>query len=267
MDYNGFLFLRINMTSDSALTIALAQINPVVGDVAGNMQKILLWSHRAVQELNADVVVFPELALTGYPPEDLLLRDQFIAQVEMAIQTISLENPAHCVIFGALKREPDGLYNTAVICQPGQAVSFYAKHVLPNYGVFDEQRYFKAGQSPCVVELKGIKLGVTVCEDIWFEAPATLAVKAGAQLILNINASPFHASKTQHRIEQVRQRVSENKVPVCYLNMVGGQDELVFDGHSFYTGCATATGSGSARFCRVPGGHPHRPAGQANRDH
>ena len=221
------------MTANTTLIIALAQINPVVGDVAGNAQKILSWSAKALQESAADIVVFPELALTGYPPEDLLFRQQFIQQVESAIETIRLENPGLCILFGAPMREQDGLYNCAVYCQPQQSARYYAKQALPNYGVFDEQRYFRAGHRPCVIELKGLRLGLTVCEDIWFSQPAALAVQAGAQLILNINASPFHASKTKDRVEQVKQRVIENKVPVCYVNMIGGQDELVFDGHSF----------------------------------
>jgi NAD+ synthase (glutamine-hydrolysing) len=233
LNYNRFLFYALKMTAHSKLIIALAQINPIVGDVAGNAQKILSWSAKALQEYAADIVVFPELALTGYPPEDLLFRQQFIQQVETAIETIRLANPGLCILFGAPVREQGGLYNCAVYCQPQLAVGYYAKQALPNYGVFDEQRYFRAGHLPCVLELKGVRLGITVCEDIWFSQPAALSVQAGAQLILNINASPFHASKTRDRVDQLRQRVAENKVPVCYVNMVGGQDELVFDGHSF----------------------------------
>ncbi|MCP4077646.1 MAG: NAD+ synthase [Gammaproteobacteria bacterium] len=215
------------------LTIAMAQINPVVGDIAGNTEKIISWSIKAKQDFQADVVVFPELALTGYPPEDLLFRDQFLQQLESAIDSINLQNPGMCIIFGAVTREHEKLYNSAIILQAGQPVQHYAKHYLPNYGVFDEQRYFEAGDEACVTDVNGLKLGITVCEDIWFPLPAAKSVESGAQVILNLNASPFHASKTADRIDQVKQRVSENKVPVCYVNMVGGQDELVFDGHSF----------------------------------
>ena len=221
------------MTKQKAITLALAQINPVVGDVAGNADKILYWSGRALTDFNADVVILPELTLTGYPPEDLLFRRQFIEQVEAAIISISQRNPGLCMIFGAVKRDKKGLYNCAVIARPNLPLAFYAKQALPNYGVFDEQRYFQAGHAPCVVEVSGFRLGITVCEDIWFPEPAALAREAGAQLIVNLNASPFHASKTRDRIQQVRQRVAENKLPVCYVNMVGGQDELLFDGHSF----------------------------------
>lgn len=221
------------MTEQQGITIALAQINPVVGDVAGNADKILHWAGRALSEFNADVVVFPELALTGYPPEDLLFRPQFIQQVEAAIALISASNPGLWLIFGAVEQREDGLYNCAMVVRPGETPLAYAKQALPNYGVFDEQRYFRAGHRPCVIDLSGFKIGITVCEDIWFSQPAAQAVQAGAQLIVNLNASPFHASKTLDRLQQVRQRVAETGVPVCYVNMVGGQDELLFDGHSF----------------------------------
>lgn len=221
------------MHSQSTVRIALAQINPVVGDVAANTQKILDWTSHARQTFNADVVVFPELALTGYPPEDLLFREQFIDQIEQAINVIQQSNSGVCVIFGAVSSQQDALYNNAVIIQADRSIHTYQKHYLPNYGVFDEHRYFTAGDQPCVISVNGVKLGITVCEDIWFAGPANLAVEAGADCILNINASPFHASKTEQRLQQVRQRVAENRVPVCYVNMVGGQDELVFDGHSF----------------------------------
>ncbi len=215
------------------LKIAMAQMNPVVGDIAGNAEKIMTWSIKAKQNFQADVVVFPELALTGYPPEDLLFRDQFLQQLESAIDSIHLKNPGVCMIFGAVTRKNEKLYNSAIISQPDQSVQHYAKHYLPNYGVFDEQRYFQAGDEACVIDVNGFKLGITVCEDIWFPPPAAKSVESGARVILNLNASPFHASKTADRIDQIKQRVAENKVPVCYVNMVGGQDELVFDGHSF----------------------------------
>ncbi len=216
-----------------SLNIALAQINPVVGDVAGNAEKIIEWSQRAIEEYDADVVVFPELVLTGYPPEDLLFRPQFLQQIEQSIDRVQASNPGLCIIFGAVNVERTALYNNAVVLQPGHPVKFYKKQYLPNYGVFDEQRYFKPGRSACVIDVKGIKLGITVCEDIWYPEPTALAVKAGAEIIVNLNASPFHASKSEERIDQVCQRIAETQVPVCYVNMVGGQDELVFDGHSF----------------------------------
>ncbi len=221
------------MNEPSGLRIALAQINPKVGDIDFNVKLILQYANRAQQEYQADIVVFPELALTGYPPEDLLFRPQFIHQVARSIEFIQAHNPGLCLVFGAVQMIQDRLYNCAVIMQPELPVTYYHKQYLPNYGVFDEQRYFVAGEDACVIELRGVHIGITVCEDIWYPQPAAKAVNIGAQLILNLNASPFHSSKTSERIDQVRQRVAENKVPVCYVNLVGGQDELVFDGHSF----------------------------------
>lgn len=221
------------MTHMPSIRIALAQMNPKVGDIQGNLQKILLMAGQARAQYAAQVIVFPELALTGYPPEDLLFRPQFIAQAEQAIQQLQHEVKDIGLVFGAIQQLDDCLYNTAVVLQPDQPAIYYHKHKLPNYGVFDEQRYFTAGEQAAVVEIMGVKLGLTVCEDIWFAEPARLSVQAGAQVLLNLNASPFHASKTAQRVQQVRQRIQENAVPVCYVNMVGGQDELVFDGHSF----------------------------------
>ena len=218
---------------NTSLKITLAQVNPKVGDIEFNTRLIIDSAQKARNLYQADVVVFPELALTGYPPEDLLFRNQFIQQVEAAIETIRHADLGLCVIFGAVSKQQGKLFNCAVTVLADQSVVFYHKHYLPNYGVFDEQRYFKSGDNPCVVEVKGFKLGITVCEDIWFVEPARLSVEAGAEVIVNLNASPFHASKTRQRLQQVRQRVAENNVAVCYVNMVGGQDELVFDGHSF----------------------------------
>ena len=220
------------MSQKFPLIIALAQINPKVGDVAGNAEMILDFATRAMQQ-QADVVVFPELALTGYPPEDLLFRRQFLQQIDQAVADLHQSNPGLCMIFGAVSQHNKSLFNSAIVSQPGVALQYYAKQRLPNYGVFDEQRYFEPGSSACVVAVKGSKLGITVCEDIWYPEPARQAVEAGADIIVNLNASPFHASKTAERVATVRQRVAETGAPVCYVNMVGGQDELVFDGHSF----------------------------------
>ncbi len=218
---------------NNSLKITLAQVNPKVGDIEFNTRLIIDYTVKAKNLYQTDVVVFPELTLTGYPPEDLLFRDQFISQVEEGIESIRQANPGVCVIFGAVSRQQGNLYNIAVSISADGSVKTYAKHCLPNYGVFDEQRYFKSGDKPCTVDIKGFKLGITVCEDIWYPEPARLSVEAGAEIIVNLNASPFHASKTVQRLHEVRQRVAENKVPVCYVNMIGGQDELVFDGHSF----------------------------------
>ena len=221
------------MTDQSSLILALAQVNPTVGAIDANADLILEWAAKARQEFAADVVVFPELVLTGYPPEDLLFRPRFIDLVEAALEKIQRDNPGLVIVFGAPRHEHDCLYNSAVISQPGAQLQFYDKQHLPNYGVFDEQRYFVPGNAVCTIQVKGVNLGVLVCEDIWFPQPMAQAVAAGADIILNINASPFHDLKTSERITEIKQRVAENKVPVCYLNLVGGQDELVFDGHSF----------------------------------
>lgn len=219
--------------NQASLTIALAQINPTVGAIDANAELILEWAHRARQEHAADVVVFPELALTGYPPEDLLFRPGFIKLVEAALDRIRQQNPGLCMVFGAPHCDRDRLYNSAVIALPNQQLQFYHKQHLPNYGVFDEHRYFVPGDQASVVEVNGVRLGMLVCEDIWFPQPMQNTVAQGAEIIININASPFHDMKTSERIAEVKQRVAENKVPVCYVNLVGGQDELVFDGHSF----------------------------------
>ncbi len=217
----------------SSIRIALAQINPKVGDIDYNRQLIIDAVNSACDQHDAELVIFPELALTGYPPEDLLFRPQFLRQVDQAIE--SLEGIARdtTLVFGAVRQVNNELQNCAVIVQSGSETKYYAKQHLPNYGVFDEQRYFVPGNAACIAGIKGVKIGVTVCEDIWYPQPAKQAVDAGAQLIINLNASPFHSSKLLDRFEQVERRVVENKVPVCYVNLVGGQDELVFDGHSF----------------------------------
>ncbi len=221
------------MSDQPTIRIALAQMNPRVGDIQGNAEKILVMAEQARDLYAADVVIFPELALTGYPPEDLLFRPQFIDQVEQAIELLGQQLTGISVVTGCVQQLAGRLYNSALVLRPGHPATFYQKHKLPNYGVFDEQRYFCAGNEACVVDIKGYGLGITVCEDIWFAEPAHLAVQAGAEIIVNLNASPFHASKISERIQQVNQRITENGVPVCYVNMVGGQDELVFDGHSF----------------------------------
>lgn len=220
-----------------SIRICLAQINPKVGDVEGNAQLIVATATEALEKYAADVVLFPELALTGYPPEDLLFRPQFIHQVDAAINALAASNPGLCIVFGAPRQQQDYLTNCAIALHPGEPPIYYAKQHLPNYGVFDEQRYFVKGDQACVIEIKGVRLGLTVCEDIWYPQPARQAVAEGAQIILNLNASPFHASKIPQRLQQVRQRIEETRVPVCYVNIVGGQDELIFDGHSFVLDC------------------------------
>ncbi len=217
----------------SRLRIAMAQLNFLVGDVAGNASRICQALARARDELAADVVLFPELSLTGYPPEDLLLREGLHRQVERALRDIA----GHCrgitAVVGHPRRWQGHLYNAASVLAEGAVLACYHKQHLPNYSVFDEVRYFTPGQDPCVVMLKGVAVGITLCEDIWFTGPARQARAAGARLLLNLNASPFHLGKAVQRQQVVAERARETGLPVVYVNLVGGQDELVFDGASF----------------------------------
>lgn len=214
------------------LRIALAQSDFLVGDVPGNLARIKSLALQARDGLHADLVVFPELCLIGYPPEDLLLRDSVGLRVAAALDSLG-EVAGIDILVGYPRRKDGRLYNMAGVFRDGRCIAEYAKHELPNYQVFDEKRYFATGSEPCVFECKGHRVGLTICEDIWHVAPAAVAHKAGAQLLLNINASPFHRGKQAERLETVRARVRETGLPVIYLNTVGGQDELVFDGGSF----------------------------------
>lgn len=220
------------MTTDFCLV--MGQINLVVGDVAGNVKKVIAAAEQARDELNADLVVFPELTLTGYPPEDLLLRPGLIKRVEKGLTRLKSKLKGVAILVGypsGVVRED--LYNAASLIADGQCLASYFKHHLPNYSVFDEKRYFVEGKDPCVVDYMGIRFGITICEDIWFAGPTAEAVDMGAEIILNLNASPFSQGKWQLREAQVKQRAIESAVPIVYVNQVGGQDELVFDGCSF----------------------------------
>ncbi|NOZ09921.1 MAG: NAD+ synthase [Gammaproteobacteria bacterium] len=215
------------------LKIALGQIDTRVGDVAGNVEKVLSALQRARDELGCNLIVFPELTLTGYPPEDLLLRPGFIARAERGLDTLCQQVSAIDVIVGHPSLEKGVLFNAASLIRDGTVVARYHKQHLPNYGVFDEVRYFNPGQHPCVVKVKDIPIGITICEDIWEDGPVKSAVGAGASLIVNLNASPFHINKGDERNEVVAQAAQASGVPIIYVNLVGGQDELVFDGGSF----------------------------------
>jgi NAD+ synthase (glutamine-hydrolysing) len=216
----------------SELTIALAQMNCLVGDISGNVDKIIELAATARREHAADLVVFPELAITGYPPEDLLLRPEFIERCEAGLERIRRAVGGIAVLVGFPHLHKGGLYNAAAVLRDGDTLALYHKLLLPNYSVFDEKRYFRAGTRPAVFELQGVQIGLTVCEDIWGPAPMAQAVRAGAQMIININASPFHVDKQAEREAVIRERIAVSPVPVVYVNMVGGQDELVFDGGS-----------------------------------
>jgi NAD+ synthase (glutamine-hydrolysing) len=214
------------------LCLVIAQLNFLVGDVAGNAEKIIAAACRARDDEQADAILFPELTLTGYPPEDLLLRPGLHRAVERALARIQSEVSGIDVILGFPEKTAEGLFNAATVLRDGERVATYHKCQLPNYSVFDEKRYFTAGDSPCVVEIAGVPVGLTICEDIWFSQPTAKAKQAGAQLILNLNASPFHRAKRHEREAELKKRVQETGLPIVYANLVGGQDELVFDGGS-----------------------------------
>ena len=219
----------------SAQTIALAQMNPLLGDLAGNAQLI----HKAASDAfkqGAKLVVTPELSLTGYPPEDLLLRPAFIEATQLQLDLLRKELAQYSgltVVVGHPKKTPAGLQNFASVLQNGKVLAGYAKQELPNHEVFDEVRYFVPGNQACVFECAGIHYGLILCEDAWHIGPAKQAQAAGAQVLLVPNASPYHLQKEVLRIEVLRAHIAQTHMPLVYVNAVGGQDELVFDGGSF----------------------------------
>ena len=218
------------------MKICMAQVNTFVGDLAGNCERVIAVCKETSAREPDGVVVFPELTLTGYPPEDLLLRPGLPAQVDRLLQRLCDELPPTLwVIIGYPRQSERGLHNSAGVIHGGQIVAEYHKQALPNYQVFDEVRYFVPGQEPCVLEIKGHRVGITICEDIWTSEPTARAAAAGAQLLINLNASPFHRGKRAQREQLVAQRARDHGLPVIYVNQVGGQDELVFDGASFAT--------------------------------
>ena len=215
------------------MRIALAQINLLVGDVEGNAERVIAAASKARDQQQADLIVFPELTLTGYPPEDLLLRPELIERVQRASARLCTELDGIAAIVGYPRQGDDGLYNSAGVFADGEIIAEYDKRLLPNYSVFDEKRYFSSGGEACVVELCGVRIGITICEDIWYNDPAQQAAAAGAELLVNLNASPFHTGKPVEREELLSRRARDNGLPIIYVNLVGGQDELVFDGGSF----------------------------------
>ena len=215
----------------SRLRVAIAQFNAHVGDLAGNAERILELASRA-RVAGADVLLTPELALCGYPPEDLLMRPDFYRAC--AAQLDALARSAVLPVIVGYAEECDGeRYNAAAVIIDGKVAANYRKHRLPNYEVFDEERYFAAGSEPCVIELNGVRCGLAICADVWESGAAEAAALAGAELMLALNASPFHLNKQARRYEVLGDRVAATGKPVVYANLVGGQDELVFDGASF----------------------------------
>ncbi len=215
------------------IRIALAQINTTVGDLAGNKKKILDYVAKAKQ-VSVDIIVFPELVITGYPPEDLLLRKHFVADNLKTLRDLASQIKKIIAIVGCIDRNSDGLiYNAAAVIAEGKINGIYRKNSLPNYGVFDEKRYFAKGRGFQIFDHGGIHFGVSICEDIWdSQGPCPSQVKAGAQILFNLSASPYHCGKTQEREKILGACARKNRVFVCYCNLVGGQDELVFDGAS-----------------------------------
>lgn len=233
------------------LRVAMAQINPTVGDIVGNTALIKSWIKDA-RRAKADIVAFPELAITGYPPEDLLFKPRFIEDTHRALKAVAAEAHGVVVVVGYVAREAAGttgstvseasafspagrhdLYNAAAVLYERRLIANYCKRLLPNYGVFDESRYFHPGTRLPLLVLNGTTIGVNICEDIWFpEGPTRAQAAAGAEVIVNINASPFHVGKSRLREQVLATRARENRVMVTYTNTVGGQDELVFDGCS-----------------------------------
>ena len=215
------------------IVVALAQLDFVVGDVHGNAERIIETAERAREELGADLVVFPELALSGYPPEDLLFHSGFRKRIRSAIDTIRERVRGVAMLVGFPEYDGDRIYNAAGVWRDGQELARYRKRLLPNYSVFDEERYFEAGKRAAVFSIKGIRLGINICEDVWSREPVMAARAAGAEVLIAINGSPYSRTSQERREGVVRKRILECGIPALYVNLVGGQDELVFDGGSF----------------------------------
>ena len=218
------------------MRLALAQTNSVVGDVDGNAARVVDWIGRA-REAGADLVLLPELVITGYPPEDLLLRPGFVRAARRALDRVAEETNGITALVGAPHAENGALYNACFVLAGGAVQAVYRKHHLPNYGVFDEERYFESGDDRVLIDVAGTRVGLTVCEDIWVAGPPSSELGAsGAQLVANISASPFHLLKDREREDIVRRSAAENGCTVALCNAVGAQDELVFDGNSVVVG-------------------------------
>jgi NAD+ synthase (glutamine-hydrolysing) len=214
------------------LRVGLGQIDCTVGDLEGNVAKMVAYAERA-RDASCDLVAFPELAVAGYPPEDLLLRRRFVLDNLAALERLAKGVPAELVVVAGFVDGDGDIYNAAAVLCGGRVVGVYHKHLLPNYGVFDEKRYFQEGSETPLFEVAGVLVGVTICEDIWYpDGPHRRMAECGAEVIVNINGSPYHAGKLRFRQEMLATRASDSAAALCYVNLVGGQDELVFDGGS-----------------------------------
>lgn len=214
------------------LRIILAQLNLHVGNITHNLQKHIDAANTARDEYQANLIVFPELSLCGYPPEDLLLRPSFIKDCEKSLQTFAAQAKGIYCCVGHPFADGGKLYNACSIIHDGKILATYAKLHLPNYGVFDEKRYFDSAKKTCVINIAGTMVGVVICEDVWSSGPVEATVAAGAQVVIVPNASPFVADKHEQRLEVISEQAKQFHVPIVYVNNVGGQDELVFDGGS-----------------------------------
>ena len=214
------------------MKIAIAQLNPVLGDMSGNVERILDYASQA-KARGATLLVAPELALCGYPPEDLLFRRDFRLACAAALLDLAQRNQDISLIVGHPQLRSGKLYNAASLLENGRVAGTYLKQRLPNYQVFDEKRYFETGDQPFVFEHHGVRIGVLICEDVWFPEPVAAAKAEGAELIVVPNASPYDIDKLETRYDVVRARVLESAVPILYAHWTGGQDELLFDGASF----------------------------------
>jgi len=232
---------------DHTVKVALAQVDLAVGDVAGNTQKILAYAKRARDDRGAQLIVFPELSVCGYPPEDLLFHVGLRYKVENAIAEIRSAVTGIAVLLGHPEYAGDHIYNACSVFSDGEILAHYRKQSLPNYSVFDEKRYFTSGTEPSVFTINGVRLGLNICEDVWNSGPMMANRAAGAQCVIAINGSPYERASQASREAQVGKRVAEVAIPVIYVNMVGGQDELVFDGGSF-----VMTGDGDISFRAPP---------------
>jgi NAD+ synthase (glutamine-hydrolysing) len=219
--------------SGDLLTLGLAQLDLLVGDIDGNATRVIDSARRAHAQFGAHLVVYPELTLSGYPPEDLLFHRGFRRQIEAGLNRIRAELAAPAVLVGYPEYSGTQIFNSAALVEGGELRANHRKSELPNYKVFDEKRYFRAGAEPTVVDIRGFRVGLLVCEDVWEAQPAQLARAGGAQLLIVINASPYEIHKDREREEVIAERVAELRLPIVYVNLLGGQDELVFDGHSF----------------------------------
>ena len=206
------------------LTVVMAQLNFLVGDIDGNANRVIESAKKAITDQSADLIAFPELTLTGYPPEDLLLRPSLQPRIEKALARIAAADLDIYLVIGHPLLKESKLHNALSVIKNRDCLATYSKQCLPNYQVFDEHRYFAPGSDPCVLNLLGTNCAFTICEDLWEQEPIEQARQAGAQLVVNINASPFHINKLEERKPLLKERAKQGGFPIVYVNLIGGQD-------------------------------------------